>query len=631
MDHPDMADMAFDYSEGVMYALSCVRNVDTNTSLYAVNIEDGSYYKIGEQSVTLKAMTCSTDGTLYGVDSYGSFYEIDKRTGAETYLFDTGYSANVYQSMAYDHNTGNIYWAQCNWDLDFGSEANLILIDAENQVSMVLGQIGSSGCQVTGLYIDPKGEMNVGTPEVEAVRLNSTNVMMSVGESRKISAFAEPLSAAMSNTVFTYSSSDENVVTVDAAGNMTAVGAGTAEVRASYADKYAVCKVTVMDDSVEFYVLNPNGIETSPVLNPLKINDRMLLSDHTDTFRIEKATLNTDGYFYAIGTDGYLWKFTADMGTIEKIGDAPVLDQLDNAGDLYWYLRENYLIRSLTANVFNGKLYALVFMSDEWGGYCNYLYEVDTSTGAASVVMMVPWDVTLPTAMTFDGEDSMIIYDGNMDYIYRVSLTYETTEALVWAQDTVVATEDIAMYYSKSLNRVFMTTTNDNPYVDTHTIDLYVLNLESKSFEKMGQASYNQEVKGLVMLDGIELAEGENAVAEDVLEEFTEEAEEAAEDVTETEDVVEEVTAEESEESEEEMMPEENEETLPENPEVSDDTEEAGKIETTEPEEGSSENSDAAGSEETDETEAAGSEESDETEAAESEETDSAEEVSEGE
>lgn len=599
MNHPDMADMAFDYSEGVMYALSCVRNVDTNTSLYAVNIEDGSYYKIGEQSVTLKAMTCSTDGTLYGVDAYGAFYEIDKRTGAETYLFDTGYTANVYQSMAYDHNTGNIYWAQCKWDLDFGSEANLILIDAENQVSMVLGQIGSSGCQVTGLYIDPKGEMNVGTPAVEAVKLNSNNVMMSVGESQKISAFAEPLSAAMSNAVFTYTSSNDSVVTVDALGNMTAIGAGTTEVTVSYADKYAVCHVTVMDDSVEFYVLNPNGIETSPVLKPSKINGRTLLSDHTDSFRIEKATLNTDGYFYAVGTDGYLWKFTADMGTIEKIGDAPVLEQLDNANDFYWYSNPTYLLRSLVANVFNGKLYALVHISDEWGSYCSYLYEVDPLTGAASAVMQIPWDVTLPTAMTFDSADSMIIYDGNLDYIYRVSLTEGTAEALVWAQGTVVATEDIAMYYSKTLNRVFMTTTNDSPYVDVRTIDLYVLNMESKAFEKLGQASYNQEVKGLVMLEGIELAEGETT-AEEALEEVAEEVTEVIEEVTETEDVVDEVIADEIEDSEDEMLPEDTE-TLPEEPEVSEDTEETGSSEVTLPEE--PENSENAGTEDTEASE----------------------------
>lgn len=575
MNHPDMADMAFDYSEGVMYALSCVRNVDTNTSLYAVNIEDGSYYKIGEQGVTLKALTCSTDGILYGVDSNGSFYRIDKRTGAEEYLFDTGYSANVYQSMAYDHNTGNIYWAQCKWDLDFGSEANLILIDAENQVSMVLGQIGSSGCQVTGLYIDPKGEMNVGTPEIEAVKLSSSNVMMSVGESQKISAFTEPLSAAMSNTAFTYVSSDENVVTVDEAGNITAVGVGTAEVIVSYADKQGICEVTVMDDTVEFYILNPNGIETSPVLKPAKINDRILLSDYTDAFRIEKATLNTDGYFYAVGTDGYLWKFTADMGTIEKIGEAPVMEQLDNLSDFAWYSNPSFLLRSLVANVFNGKLYALVYVSDEWGNYCSYLYEVNAETGAASVVMQVPWDVTLPTTMTFDGEDSMIIYDGNLDYIYRVSLTYGTAEALVWTQGTVVATEDIAMYYSKNLNRVFMTTTNDSPYVDTHTIDLYVLDLESKNFEKLGQASYNQEVKGFVMLEGITLAEGENTV-EEVLEEL---AEEVTEEVTETEDTVDEIEVIEpdQEESEDEMLPEETVpgEEVSGEPEISDGTEDA--------------------------------------------------------
>lgn len=557
LNHPDMADMAFDYSEGVMYALSCIRNVDTNTSLYAVNIEDGSYYKIGDQSVTLKAMACSTDGTLYGVDAYGGFYKIDKRTGAEEYLFDTGYSANVYQSMAYDHNTGNLYWAQCYWDLDFGSEANLLLIDVENQISVELGQIGSSGCQVTGLYIDPKGEMTVGTPEIEAVKLAFNNEMMSVGDTKKLSAFAEPLSASLKNVVFTYASTDENVAAVDAEGNITAVGVGTANIIVSYAGKEAACKITVMDDQTEFYILNPNGYETSPVLKPTKINNKMLLSDHTDAFRIEKATLGTDGYFYAAGKDGYLWKFTADMEMIEKIGEKPIVDQLNNMDEFQWYEEmPTFEVKALATNVFNDKVYALVRATDLYGNYMSYLYEVDLTSGAAAVVMQVPWDVTLPTTMTFDGADSMLVYDGNLDYIYRVSLTDGSVEAVVWTQGTVVATEDIAMYYSRSLNRVFMTTTDDSPFNDVHTIGLYILNLENNSFEKYSQASYNQEVKGFVMLEGIELAEAQEQEAE-TEEMAAMEVEEVVETESEETEIVESETEDSAEESEETTVPEE--------------------------------------------------------------------------
>lgn len=267
--------------------------------------------------------------------------------------------------------------------------------------------------------------------------------------------------------------------------------------------------------------------------------------------------------FYAIGTDGYLWKFTADMKQIEKIGESTVLEQLSNGGDLWW--ANSSTVRALVSNTFNGKLYTMVYCIGDFGNG-SYLYEIDTETGAAVLVRQIPEEVTLPTAFTFDSPQSMIVYDGNMDYIYRVALNVSggdedidgdfgiggdddfgigalndddidtgiddgyvggdfgidynfgvdgdesgipDCEQIVWVQGTVVATEDIAMYYSSNLNRVFMTTTNDSPYVNTKTIDLYVLNLEDNSFEKYGQASYNQDVKGLVMLEGgIVLKEG---------------------------------------------------------------------------------------------------------------------------
>lgn len=581
--YPDMSDLAFDYSEGVMYGLSSVRNTDTYTTLYAVNIEDGTSYRIGSQSVTMKAMTCSTDGILYGVDSDGKFYQIDKETGKETYLFDTGHKANLYQSMSYDHNTGNIYWAQIYWSLEEGTDANLMLIDPEQGVSVSLGQIGAAGCQVTGLYVEPKTNIPVNTPEVKYVKLDTSNMMLAVGETKQISAFTQPYSVALKDVKFEYLSIDENIITVDENGKVTAVGEGETFLAVSCNGIEGVCKVTVLGDSNEFYVLNADGYQTSPVLNPSKISGEEKLSAHDTDFRIEKATLHSDGYFYAIGTDGYLWKFTADMKQIEKIGEEKVLEQLSNGDDLWW--ASSSTVRTLVSNTFNGKLYTMVYCIGDFGNG-SYLYEIDTETGAAVLVRQIPEEVTLPTAFTFDSPQSMIVYDGNMDYIYRVALNVSggdedidgdfgidddfdfgiggdddfgigalndddidtgiddgyvggdfgiddnfgvdgdfgiddnfgvdgdesgipDCEQIVWVQGTVVATEDIAMYYSSNLNRVFMTTTNDSPYVNTKTIDLYVLNLEDNSFEKYGQASYNQDVKGLVMLEGgIVLKEG---------------------------------------------------------------------------------------------------------------------------
>lgn len=543
LNHPDFGDMAFDYSQGVMYAISSVRNVDSNTSLYAINLEDGTSYKVGNQNTTIKAITCSTDGTLYGVDNHGKFYEIDKQSGAETYLFDTGYNANVYQTMAYDHNTGNIYWAQCYWNLEEGSYANLVLIDPANEVSIELGKIGAAGCQVTGLYIEPKEPIEVKTPEIEAIKLNTSNMMLATGETQQLRAFPQPLSVNLNDVEFEYASIDESIVTVDNEGNVTAHKSGTTFVVVSTQDGIeAVCQVTVLGDDSLFYVINPTGFETSPVLKPTTILDKTVFAEHNPAFRVEKATLNNDGYFYAVGTDGYLWKYTADMSVIEQIGDAKVLDQLSNADDLWWLENPTITLRAFSTNTFTGEVYAIVQFVDTWGNTVSYVYQVDLTSGAMTFVREVPYDIMLPTALTFDSANSMIIYDGNNDYIYRVALNVsdgggddgdwgidywsekhdfdddfgvggseiKDCEPIVWAQGTVVATEDIAMYYSAVLNRVFITTTNESPYESTITMNLYVLNLEDQSFAKIDLAAYNQEVKGLAMVEGIILKNKDN-------------------------------------------------------------------------------------------------------------------------
>lgn len=543
LSHPDFADMAFDYSQGVMYAISCVRNVDTNTSLYAINIADGSFYKIGNQNVTLKAITCSTDGTLYGVDKYGAFYQIDKQSGMETYLFDTGYEANVYQSMAYDHNTGNIYWSQCYWNLEEGSYADLVLIDPANEVSIELGKVGAAGCQVTGLYIDPKQPIEIQTPQIEAIKLNTTNMMLELGESQTLQAFPQPLSVKFEGTKFEYTSIDDSIVSVDDQGNVKALKAGTTFVVVTHESGIeAVCQVTVLDDSSIFYVINPSGFETSPVLKPSTILDKTVFAEHNPEFGVVKATLNNDGYFYAVGTDGYLWKYTADMSLIERIGDKKVLDQLSNAEDLWWLDNPTITLRALSTNTFTGEVYSIVQFVDTWGNLASYVYQIDLTSGASTLVRDVPYDIVNPTALTFDSAKTMIIYDGNNDYIYRVAMNLneegdgdgdfgieiwsdahdfdddfgvggaeiKDCEPIAWAQGTVVSTEDIAMYYSAVLNRVFVTTTNESPYATTITMDLYVLNLEDQSFTKLGQAAYNQQVKGIAMAEGIILKNKDN-------------------------------------------------------------------------------------------------------------------------
>ena len=83
---------------------------------------------------------------------------------------------------------------------------------------------------------------------VTGVSLNKDSLALGVGDSETLTATVAPANAANQNV--TWASSDTSVATVDAAGKVTAVGAGTATITVTTVDggKTAACTVTVRPD-----------------------------------------------------------------------------------------------------------------------------------------------------------------------------------------------------------------------------------------------------------------------------------------------------------------------------------------------------------------------------------------------
>ena len=86
------------------------------------------------------------------------------------------------------------------------------------------------------------------TVPVTGVTLNKDSLALGVGDSETLTATVAPANAANQNV--TWASSDTSVATVDAAGKVTAVGAGTATITVTTVDggKTAACTVTVRPD-----------------------------------------------------------------------------------------------------------------------------------------------------------------------------------------------------------------------------------------------------------------------------------------------------------------------------------------------------------------------------------------------
>lgn len=494
-EFPNVQDMAFDYSEGTMYAVAGIKNMSDYSELYTIDLKTGAGYKIGDgYDFELKSLACTTEGQLYAVASNGDFYSLNKKTGEAELLFNTGYQANKFQSMAYDHNTGNLYWAQCYSDLD-RSSASLILIDPAQKMAEPLGQIGMSGCQVTALYIEPAKDLNVNKPELQGLQMNVKDELLAAGGTVQLKVGIVPQSIYLADTKITFSSDNESVATVDENGKVTAIGEGTAVITAAAEGKEATCKITVLGDSSKILAMNSNGWKMSPVLKPMQIDATVTLPADAE-FKIARATRSEDGYFYAFSEDGYLWKFSEDFTTMEKVGEKSVLESLSNLDNIneqggIW---DSELI-DLTVNSFNGKLYALIRVN-----MVDYIYEMDAETGAAQYVRIVADGIWRPKTIAFVSESSMVVYDAFNDYIYRMSLTEgEPAKGVVWAQAVVVAEEHIGMVYSKELNRVFMATAAAYSESDDLSMGLYILNPDTGSFKKYGNAAYDESITGLIL------------------------------------------------------------------------------------------------------------------------------------
>ena len=509
----DVLDMAFDYSTGTMYAVVGVRNAGGYPTLCKVDMSDGTLYKVGELDTDIIALTCTEEGTMYGIDSAGSMYEIDKETAELTdYIGETGYSAFGYNSMTYDYDTGNIYWAQFHQgDMIWGipSSAYLLLVDPTDASVMNLGMIGTSGCNISALHVVPEKELTAQTPESTSLLLNKTDELMAVGDTFKLGALTNVGDLGVE---ITYVSDNTDVATVAEDGTVTAVGAGKATITVTRKGLNATCEVAVAGEESKLYVTNTLGWQTSPVLTPSKISETINLPADAGLV-IEKACYNQDGYFYAVDAEGNLWKYTEDMVEITKIGN--VIEQLSNSET---FGEKALVIKDLEANAFTGKVYALVgydvFGDDE----TTCLYEVNVETAEATLAVTFSYDLR-PLDIAFTSESEVIIYDSYADNIYKGDLSdnLATLTHIAWIQATLSISEVDGdrhdMTYSKELGRIFLAA--EDSY-NGQRATLYVFNPVTSILTKVGNTKYDAGFTSIMFVEGTAPATGVEKEPEEI-------------------------------------------------------------------------------------------------------------------
>ncbi len=151
-------DMTYDNSRKKMYAVARLGLLDTSSfhALYTIDLTTGVATKIGtDLGRRISTLACTYDGDLYAVDSFGRFCSIDPETAEVTEIGYTGVMPTGFNSMAFDHSTGTLYWA-CMYvysgeymEMDV---SDLRTIDIESGQSYSLKSTGNN-TQISGLYI----------------------------------------------------------------------------------------------------------------------------------------------------------------------------------------------------------------------------------------------------------------------------------------------------------------------------------------------------------------------------------------------------------------------------------------------------------------------------------------------
>ena len=144
-------DMAYNPVDGMMYYLC--QDSQFYSYLKRSNLATPSEVEVvGSFDVRLWTLAINGQGQAYGV-AYegGNLYEIDLNNAATTLVGPTGKEVWYTQSMAFDLDTNELYWAQFATASDHG----LYQVNTETGAATLLGEIGL-GTQLTGLFMVPQ-------------------------------------------------------------------------------------------------------------------------------------------------------------------------------------------------------------------------------------------------------------------------------------------------------------------------------------------------------------------------------------------------------------------------------------------------------------------------------------------
>ena len=506
---PFIYDMTYDYNSSTMYCTAGASSDDAN--LYIIDVETGKLLPCMTTENFYMSLAAGKDGKLYGMvnsrEEFDPFSWATTYTDAELYLIDpvaktetligyTGVKCNMLASMTYDYENDWLYWSP--FFQGDSVSGGLTLVNPETAEAYVLGNIGTAGAQVSGLYTVSEYFPEEPDPVLSSLLVDPANLTIYVGaEPTAISVYALPLSLEGVN--YTWSSSDESIATVED-GMVTPVSQGAVVITIT-AEHNGVtlttqCNVAVLreDAALLSYNVTDNtwayisrkDVSVVTNLDIAYTGEVAALSDESVTI---SAFAAMDGYVYGYDSNNNFFRMDAQSSAVEIIGNANVAVDAEND--------EAFEVRGMAYDEANdrllvlGALYGAAYHDELYDG-CR-LYTVNMATGELTEILVFS-DFVYVKALAVDEAGTVYVYSTFDDYITKVDLETGTTTAVVSLQtQSVYGDSEFAqtLYYDSLTKQLFLMVTGNGSFYRFFTIDPVTGALAEK--DRIGEVVYNPD------------------------------------------------------------------------------------------------------------------------------------------
>ena len=328
-------DLAYNKADGKLYGnFYSKKNNMAVPFLCTIDMFNGELTVLGQMPIDANSMAIDGDGNFYS-GIYGSSqlytYTSDVTSTGKAKLVGqlSGYKCTTFNSMAWDHNTGELYWACTN-----DTTTNLLKINPKNAKTEYVNYFGFVTC---GLYIAYEADPNLFAPvnTVEGVTVTERTSTL-VNNSVQLSAQVKPWNVTDSTII--WSSSDDTIATVSQNGLVTGVSQGTVLVTATSKldpSKSASCTVviTALNKDLKAVIWDEEGMVYWSEFNTDTIPSFNKLANTNNNLPVN-ATMIVDGTLYASTLDtgsGISDLYTVDPETFEMtyVGGSPAVGYLD--------------------------------------------------------------------------------------------------------------------------------------------------------------------------------------------------------------------------------------------------------------------------------------------------------------